>query len=96
VSAATEPAPVTVGGNAGLQIEFSIRSDPGCSGAYWEIDEGRIYRFVAGERDRLMALTVNAQGGLHELLVNVSTVDTAEFDAFSRKANKVLATIEFG
>jgi hypothetical protein len=96
VIAATEPAPVTVGGNDGLQMEFSIRADPGCSGPYWEIDEGRVYTFEAGESDRLIALTVNAQGGLHELLVNVSTVAPAHFAAFVRKSTKVLATIEFG
>ena len=96
VIAATEPAPVTVGGNDGLQMEFSIRADPGCSGPYWEIDEGRVYTFEAGESDRLIALTVNAQGGLHELLVNVSTVAPDHSAAFLRKSTKVLATLEFG
>lgn len=96
VIAATEPVPVIVGGNDGLQMEFSIREDPGCSGPYWEIDEGRVYTFEAGESDRLIALTVNAQGGVHDLLVNVSTVAPADFGAFLRRSTKVLATVEFG
>jgi hypothetical protein len=96
VSSATDPAPVTVGGNPGRQIEFSIRADPGCSGAYWEIDEGRVYTFEAGERDRLIALTVNAQGGIHELVVNVSTADPESFENFLRRATRVLASIAFG
>jgi hypothetical protein len=92
---ATEPTLVSVGGNTGMEIEFRISGDPGCSGAYWEIDRGHVYTFKAGERDRLIALTVNAQGALHGLLVNVSTVDPAEFDGFSRRSARVLSTIEF-
>jgi len=85
-----------VGGNPATAFDFAIAADPACTGTYWEVDSGLVYGFRAGERDRLLAVSVRAGGAVHELLVNVSTDDPARFDAFLAVAGKVLASAAFG
>lgn len=95
VEKATRPVPVRIGGNSGTQLDFAVSSDPSCAHAYWEQGGGMVFGFEAGEQDRLIALSVNAGGSLHELLVDVSTVDPRRFAAFAKKAATVLDTVAF-
>ncbi len=95
VENATRPVPVRIGGNSGTQLDFVVSSDPSCAHAYWELGGGMVFGFKAGERDRLIALSVSAEGSLHELLVDVSTVDPRRFAAFAKKAATVLDTVAF-
>jgi hypothetical protein len=86
IDVAAGPTPATVAGVSGLQVDFSVGTDPACSlrAPSWEP--------VAGERERMFVIEVNGV----DLIIEIATWNPAEFDAFLPEAEAVLDTVQFG
>jgi hypothetical protein len=86
IDVAAGPTPVTVAGVSGMQVDFSVVTDPACSlrAPSWEP--------VQGERERMFVVEVNGV----DLIIEIATWNPAEFDAFLPEAEAVLATVQFG
>jgi hypothetical protein len=84
-----------VAGVTGEQVEFTVGSDEICSGLvlwWWRYADGSGRRFFPLERDRMFVVDVEGVA----LLIEISTPDPDDWDAFLPEAEAVLATLEFG
>jgi hypothetical protein len=83
------PTPATVAGASGTSVDFSVGTEPVCFERFFWWPG---FWFSPGERDRMYV--VDADGV--DLIIDIATVDAAQFDAFLTEAEAVLDTVEFG